>query len=119
MSSTSNKNTQGNYYLEHKSNQLQSEYMTFINSSAGKSFTGHLAGDGLLPAKNARSQLCNNYCDIESQLFGIGTTNLVNAYKPVTPNLHNIPSLSIYKKQNVQIPEPLVIEHNQRPQYLN
>lgn len=115
MASTSNKNTPGNYHHEQKSNTLNGEYMTYLNSGAGEAYTNHFAGDGLLAGKNARSQLCNNFCDIESQLFGIGTSNLVNTYKPVEPQLRPMQSLSIMQKTPVIIPEPLVIETNQRP----
>lgn len=119
MASTSNKNTTGNYYHEQKSNFLNSEYITYLNSGAGEAYTNHFAGDGLLSGKNARSQLCHNYCDIESQLFGIGTTNLVNTYKHVDPQLRHMKSLSIMQKTPVIIPEPLVIETNQRPNHMN
>jgi hypothetical protein len=117
MASTSNKNTPGNYSLEHKTNISHGEYMAYVNT--GEAHTNHMAGDGLLPGKIARSKLCNNYCDIESQLFGIGTTNLVNPYKSVEPQLRSIQSLSVFQKQSVQIPEPLVIEKNQRPTFMN
>ena len=119
MASTSNKNTPGNYYHEQKSNELNHNYMTYINSGYGEAYTNHFAGDGLLPGKNARTYLCNNYCDIESQLFGIGSTNLVNPYKQVEPQIRNMPSLSIMNKTPLILPVPLVIEKNQRPYPLN
>ena len=69
MASTSNKNTPGNYKHEQRMNQNIDTYRTFLNSAPGEAYTNHLPGDGLLPAKNARSEMCRNYCDVESQLF--------------------------------------------------
>lgn len=118
MASTSNKNTPGNYSHEQKMNKQVDEYRTFVNSAAGHAYTNHLPGNGLLPASNARDNLCKNYCDIESQLRGIGSTNLVNPQTPVNPQFMNIDSLSVMDKTPVFMPEPLVVEKNQRP-YLN
>jgi hypothetical protein len=118
MASTSNKNTPGNYSHEQKMNKQVDEYRTFINSATGHAYTNHLPGNGLLPASNARDNLCENYCDIESQLRGIGSTNLVNPQTPVNPKFINMDSLSVMNKTPVFMPEPLVVEKNQRP-YLN
>jgi hypothetical protein len=118
MASTSNKNTPGNYSHEQKMNKQVDEYRTFINSAAGHAYTNHLPGNGLLPASNARDNLCENYCDIESQLRGIGSTNLVNPQTHVNPKFINMDSLSVMNKTPVFMPEPLVVEKNQRP-YLN
>ncbi len=119
MASTSNKNTPGNYVLEQKMNQYIDKYRTYLHSAAGEAHTNHLPGNGLLPASNARTHLCGNYCDVESQLRGIGSTNLVNPQTPVTPQLQSISSLSVMDKLPVLIPEPLVVEKNQRPYPLN
>jgi len=119
MASTSNKNTPGNYVLEQKMNQYIDGYRTYLHSAAGEAHTNHLPGNGLLPASNARTHICGNYCDVESQLRGIGSTNLVNPKTPVTPQFQSIASLSVMDKLPVLIPEPLVVEKNQRPYPLN
>ncbi len=116
MASTSNRNTPGNYALEQKMNQHIGSYQTYIH--AGEAYTNHLPGNGLLPASTARSQLCGNYCDVESQLRGIGSTNLVNPQTPVVPQHRMLDSLSIMTKLPVLLPEPLVVEKNQRPVFL-
>ena len=118
MASTSNRNMPGNYALEQKINQHIDSYQTYINSGAGEAYTNHLPGNGLLPASMARSQLCGNYCDVESQLRGIGSTNLVNPQTPVVPQHRTLDSLSIITKLPVLLPEPLVVEKNQRPGFL-
>lgn len=118
MASTSNKNTPGNYALEQRMNQNIDTYRTYLNSAAGEAYTNHLPGNGLLAGSIAPSQLCGNYCDIESQLRGIGSTNLVNPQTPVVPQLRTLDSLSIMTKLPVLLPEPLAIEPNQRYGYL-
>jgi hypothetical protein len=115
MSSTSNKNTPGNYKLEQSSNNQFTDHMTFINSAPAEAFTNHFAGDGLLMGKNAREHLCNNYCDVESQLRGIGSTNLVTPKKEVLPELKYVQSLSISDRLPTIVPEPLKIDKDQRP----
>jgi hypothetical protein len=118
MASTSNKNTPGNYALEQNMNRYIDDYRVYLHSAAGEAFTNHLPGDGLLPASNARTHLCENYCDVESQLRGIGSTNLVNPQKAVVPQLHPVKSLSIMNKTPVILPDPLVVETNHRPGFL-
>ena len=118
MSSTSNKNTPGNYQHEQRMNNHIGDYATYLHSAPAQAYTNHLPGDGLLPGRIARSQLCNNYCDVESQLFGIGSTNLVNPAAPVRPDMRSLSSLSVIDRLPVLLPEPLVIEKNQRPHFL-
>jgi len=109
MASTSNKNTPGNYALEQKINQHIDSYRTYLHSGAGEAYTNHLPGNGLLAGSMAPSQLCGNYCDVESQLRGIGSTNLVNPQTPVVPQHRRLDSLSIMTKLPVLLPEPLVV----------
>ncbi len=112
MASTRNKNCHGDYHAEQKINTLIDNYAVYVNST--EAYTNHLAGDGLLVGKNARNTLCHNYTDVESQLFGIGTTNLVNPKNTVSPDLRPIQSLSIINRLPVLVPEPLIVEKNQR-----
>jgi len=118
MTSTSNKNMPGNYALEQRMNTLIDGYRTYLHSAAGEAYTNHLPGNGLLPASNSRVHLCGNYCDVESQLRGIGSTNLVNPQTYVVPQHREMESLSIMQKLPVLLPEPLVVEKNQRHGYL-
>lgn len=115
MASTTSKNTPGDYEAEQRINIGIDSYAVYINSAPAEAYTNHLPGDGLLAGKNARSSLCNNYVDVESQLFGIGTTNLVNPHVPVQPILHRLSSLNIIDKTPIILPDPLVIVDNQRP----
>ena len=63
----------------------------------------------------AAENLSSNACDIESQLFGIGSTNLVNPQKQTQPKFHDVKSLNMIDRLPMVIPEPLIVEKNQRP----
>ena len=59
----------------------------------------------------------NNPIETESYLFGINSTNLVKPRAPVTPQINNLDNVVFFEKSKVQIPEPLVIKKNQRPNW--
>ena len=118
MASTNNKNTPGNYKAEQSINSSIGNYTTYIQSAQGEAYTNHFAGDGLLMGTNARTTMCHNYTDVESQLFGIGTTNLVNPKPSVTPQMKYMQSVSVIERLPVLVPEPLIVDKNQRPQFL-
>jgi hypothetical protein len=48
-------------------------------------------------------------------LFGINSTNLVNPAPCFVPEINKLASANIYEKGVTFVPEPLVIEKNQRP----
>lgn len=113
MASTRNRNTQGDYDLEQWSNTQNIHYKTY--TSFGKPTQTHLPGDGLLAGRVGASELAFNNNDIESFLFGIGSTNLVKANPATVPDIKLLNSLSIIDRLPVSIPDPLVIEPNHRP----
>lgn len=115
MASTRNKNNRGDYEVEQKSNLQRMEYLTYENSGNGKPLETFFAGNGLLHGRIASSNLSHNSYDIESSLFGIGSTNLVNPQTPVKPDIKPLQSLNVIDKLPIMIPEPLIIEKNQRP----
>jgi hypothetical protein len=119
MASTRNKNTLGDYELEQRNNVLIDSYSTYENSAYGHPMKTMFSGDGLIMGRIASEQLSTNSCDIESQLFGIGTTNLVKPKSRVSPEIKQLESLDIITRLPVFVPEPLVIEGNQRPYPLN
>lgn len=59
--------------------------------------------------------LSNNASDIESALFGIGSTNLVRAKAPVVAKINKLPNKKFFTRPESFIPEPLVVEKFQRP----
>jgi len=115
MSSTRNKNTEGNYQLEQRENSNNCHYSTYIPYALpGVSYH---PGDGLLGAKTSRNELSYNACDIESKLFGIGSTNLESPQPLLYPKLRELKSLNMYEKQSIVIPEPFVLDKNRAYRY--
>ena len=119
MSSTRNKNTPGNYALEKQSIQKQFIENMYVHQSQGQAKQTNLPGNGLLSGRYAGRDLAKNDCDIESFLFGIGSSNLENPLPIVTPQLNTLHSLNVIEKIPMQMPSGLQIERNQRPMYLN
>ena len=114
MASTRNRNTLGNYELEQNN---------MAELRKHKMYAGHLfheqtcyAGDGLLPGRYPL-QLFNDNCDVESELLGIGSTNLVTP-KTTTmlpPAPRPLPTGSIIERRgDVILPTPLVISGRER-----
>lgn len=112
MSSTRNRNTPGNYSAEQWSLGEQINYNTY--HSYGVPQSTHFAGDGLIHGRVASQQLSNNSCDIESQLFGIGSTNLVKPLPSVVPEIKTLNSLAVMDKTPLIIPGDLVVQGEQR-----
>jgi hypothetical protein len=119
MASTRNKNTPGDYALEKQAIQRQHQERMYIHQSQGQAKQTNLPGNGLLSGKYAARDLAKNDCDIESFLFGIGSTNLENPLPAVTPQLNTIKSINVMEKMPMQTPRPFSMEPNQRPMYLN
>ena len=115
MASTRNKNTPGNYCLQQLEYSQSRQYTIYKNSFAGEAYDTKLPGNGLLPAQIPWNQMSYNAPDIESFLFGINSTNLVNPAPCLTPELKQLKSANVFEKSPIYIPEPLVVEKNQRP----
>lgn len=120
MSSTRNRNTQGDFKLEQKSYLDRFTYYDYAQSShfalPGASY---LPGNGLIGMKAAGSVLSNNACDIESQLFGIGSTNLVNPLPVVSPDIKYMQSINICDRLEQISVADFKPEPNQRPMWRN
>ena len=116
MASTRNINTKNNY----NSQQIQGNNLLNNHMYLGY----HLPNGEILPevgtisSKRSQSALSNNFIDIESSLFGINSTNLVNPQPPVNPNLNTIPLKPyFYRPNHTIIPNPVKITNN-RPYLL-
>jgi hypothetical protein len=115
MASTRNINTPGNYNLEQREYKQSENYTLYPNSQYGAAYNTRLPGNGLLPAQIPWNKLSYNAADTESFLFGINSTNLVNPAPCFKPEIAHLQSTNIYDKGPTFIPEPLIIEKNQRP----
>jgi len=115
MASTRNRNTPGNYCLEQKQYNQFENYTLYPNSQYGSAYNTRLPGNGLLAGQVPWNKLSYNAADTESFLFGINSTNLVNPAPCFTPEIAQLGTVNIFDKGATFIPEPLVIEKNQRP----
>ncbi len=70
--------------------------------------------NGVMASGYNNNALSNNAADIESELFGIGSTNLVQRKSRVNPDINSREYCKWFERNNVFLPAPLVIEKNQR-----
>ena len=115
MASTRNKNNITDYTMEQKQNIDICNYSEYTHSSYGQPNATHFAGDGLIMGRIAAVNLSANNIDIESQLYGIGTSNLVIPKPNVAAKINRIKSLDIIDRPVVYIPPDFVLETSNRP----
>lgn len=119
MSSTRNKNTLMNYNAEEKKNDRISNYKFNINSQYGRS--KNFLGRFKLPESTQPTRQLNpdhlsyNPIDIESELRGINSTNLVNGSFSVKPDLKKIDNYKFYSRVPLILPSQITNDQNQRP----
>ena len=112
MASTRNNNWQGNYNLQQKSYHHAANY---INSEYGNAYSPAIPSLGYTPSCISRDTLSSNPIEIESALFGINSTNLVNPQPPVVPDLKTIQTKDFFDRMPLIMPKSLVVEKAQRP----
>lgn len=115
MSSTSLKNSPGDYKLQQRMFENISTYNNYAHGSSGSAYTNAMPDMGITPSNMPRCAFSNNSVDIESALKGIGSTNLVNPQKPIVPELKNISNVAFFDRMCCVMPKPLEIAKNQRP----
>ena len=115
MASTRNNNTSGDYCLQQRSYTDSLNYTEYKNSQVGRAYQNAIPCMGITPSHMPREAFSKNSVEIESSLFGINSTNLVNPQQPIVPELIKLPEVSYFKKIPMFIPEPLVVQKNQRP----
>jgi|688.fasta_scaffold307943_3 hypothetical protein len=113
MASTRNINTLGDYSLQQSGNNYVFNNGIDINRIYSQNF---YPGNGLLPAAYPLNITCTNQINIESELFGIGSTNLINPkINKETPNFTNIQHIDFTKRLPIYLPEPIIVNTNERP----
>lgn len=115
MASTRNKNTSANYCLEQRMTVLSQKYLEYQNGASGAAYSPAIPCVGIMPSQMPREAFSRNSVDIESALFGINSTNLVEPQQPVVPNLTKLPEVSFFGRMQLVMPDPLVVEKSQRP----
>jgi len=119
MTSTRNKNSQLNYNLEKSNLNKLFHEKTYLHSSSGRPISECIPTLGYMPSHISREALSDNSIDIESQLRGIGSTNLETPYQPIIPNVKNLEFKDFFdRQQTIIMPYPMIYENNQRPNLL-
>ena len=114
MASTRIKNSKTDYQRESAEKDLFKEHV--MNTSRRFAHKNALPAAGINVGQMPRESLAKNATDIESALYGIGSSNLVEEKGPVQPQLHNLPSVHFFERNtSVIVPQHLVIERDQRP----
>jgi hypothetical protein len=115
MASTRNKNTSSDYCLQQRSYHDARKYMEYEYSQVGRAYTNAIPCVGITPSRMPREAFSSNSVEIESALFGINATKLVNPQAPIVPSLIRLSDVSYFDRLPIYMPEPLVVEKNQRP----
>lgn len=116
MASTNMKNATGYYCEQHKRFNKISNCQTDSIISKHKDNCLPDLGiiNGMMTTGYNNNILSNNAADIESSLFGIGSTNLVEMKPDINPSLNKLKHCKWFPRNNVFLPKPLVIEKSQR-----
>lgn len=117
MTDTRKKAWRGDYEDEQRVNDYCYQYYYNQERFFAKPEYTYLPGDGIVGAKISYRDLANNPIDIDSYLRGIRSADMVNTPFTAVPDLRNVQSLNFYQKHKPVVPEPLVIERNQRPNF--
>jgi len=111
------KNSQGEYCLEQKAFCNQQQYLHYRNSRVPH--VNRLPGLGINAGNMSGGYydnvLSNNTANIESNLFGIKQIDLTKKQEKFIPSLNKLDCLEFFKTPRVFVPEPLVIQKEQRP----
>ena len=111
------KNSPGMYALEQKDNKNQQGYL--MNILPQIPYTNRYAGFGTnvgaMKSGYYHNILSNNTANIESNLFNIREFDLTTTKTDFKPSLNTLKEQTFFNKNNVFVPEPLVVQKNQRP----
>ena len=115
MASTRNNNTPSDYCLQQRSFQQSQQYTTFKYSAYGQAEQSAFPCTGINMGHMPSDVLSRNSVDIESGLFGINSTNLVNPQPPVIAEINKMQQVAFFSRKPVFLPDPLVQSVTQRP----
>ena len=112
MTSTRNNNMPSEYVLEQRTNTLINKHNV---NEYGRSHRDAHPTQNINYGSMSRDALSNNPIDIETDLFGIGSTNLVEPKAPTNPSLNTLPHTD-FTDPRLFVPAPtLIVMNNQRP----
>lgn len=114
MASTRNRNSFNDYSLfKHENKQILENRMYEKRRFAE---VNAIPCAGINIGHMPNTVLSEDATDIESRLYGINSTNLVEPEREFTPRFKQLETIAFFERPEVYLPEPLVIEKNQRPQ---
>ena len=102
MASTRNNNTTSDYKLQQHQFDRMRDYA--ITPADHTIINGAYPKFGINVQKMPNSQLANNSVDIESALYGIGSTNLVRPKEPVMPRLKDLNEVTFINRLELFVP---------------
>ena len=117
MASTRLRNSPGQYCIDQKREHMEREYLVY----KGKKIPDRsLLPDFGINAGNmagaySHKILSENTPDLESFLFGIGSSNLVKPYRNPPLLVNKVDTIKFFNQTDAIMPVPLVIEKRQRP----
>lgn len=114
MTSTSNKNTREDYCIQQKQFERNMDYNLYKFSQFGMSYSPAIPNKCVGIPSFSMNERATNSIDVESELKGIGSTNLVKPRARFVPNPHILPNICFFDQPSTTLPKPLVIEKNQR-----
>ena len=111
------KNSPGQYCLEQKAfkNQVQYREYTYSQVPVNSKLPGLGINVGNMRGGYFNNVLSNNASNIESHLYGIKQIDLTKPKTQFVAELNKLPEQKWFKTPRVFVPEPLVVEKNQRP----
>ena len=117
MAFTRLKNLKGQYCFERNNNLHFSDYSVYKHK--GVSTQSHFPALGINMGNMHKGYynnvLSNNPTDIESQLYGINSTNLVSSSFKTTPSINSVGEKQFFDLPFRGMPLPLIVQNNQRP----
>lgn len=117
---TRNIYTDSDINMQNNYNKKFGDRINFKHSSLGKPFYPALPiGGSAPPSKMSRDTLCKDSIDIESNLLGIHKEFDTSRYKQTCngplDKCEPLCSVKYFERNNVVMPENLIIPNNQRP----
>ena len=113
MASTRNKNTASDYSIQQKSYKLSKNYVMSTNKRLSNNTA--LPELGVFANHIPNTELSHNPTDIESSLFGINSTNLVEPQPKVIPQFKQMPTVKFYDRVPLIKNQPYTVKTNNRP----
>ena len=117
MASTSLKNLPGQYCREQTEQHKQREYLVLKEKKVPvvSKLPDFGINAGNMAGAYTHGILSKNTADLESYLFGIGTSNLVKPFVKPTQKINYLDNVKFFNKCGYSMPQPLAVEKRQRP----